>query len=424
MKDKFALGIAQIDPRLGDVEANLAIYEETIREAVGRGVDLLVFPELSLTGYFLKDMVSTVALAAGAPVLGRLRELSRNLAFVAGVVEETPEYRFYNSAMLFDAGEMQHVHRKVYPPTYGLFDELRYLARGSRIEAFDSRFGRSAMLLCEDMWHGSTAYIAAMDGALTLLVPSASPIQGLVRGDIPENAAYWQRLNTVTAESYGMFVVHANRVGFEDGIGFWGGSEVVGPSGDVLARAAYYEPDLIVAEISLAAARRKRIAAPMLRDENLDLTINELTRIRGRELAGVVRTLRRQTMAALAEESRPKRRAKKERARKRPRAGTSGTGARRTKARSAPKRTTSAPTANTSSVVRRPAAGTAPKRRTSAPTSKTGGAARRATAQPAPKRAARKTTGSVRRRVVRRPESQARRGRSGARFGSRPSRHG
>lgn len=282
MKDKFTLGIAQVDPRLGDVSANLAMYEQAVREAAGGGVDLLVFPELSLTGYFLKDMVPTVALTAGAPALERLRELSRDLAFVAGLVEETPEYRFYNSAMFFDGGELRHVHRKVYPPTYGLFDELRYLARGSRVEAFDSRFGRAAMLLCEDMWHGSTAYIAAMDGALTLVVPSASPIQGLARGDIPENAAYWQRLNAVTAESYGMFVVHANRVGFEDGIGFWGGSEIVGPSGEVLARAAYYEPDIIVAEISLAAARRKRIAAPMLRDENLDLTINELTRIRGR----------------------------------------------------------------------------------------------------------------------------------------------
>jgi predicted amidohydrolase len=323
MASTFTIGVAQIDPRLGDVAANLELYERSLREAKGRGVDLLIFPELSLTGYFLKDMVSTVALASEAPALKRLRALSREtVAFVAGLVEETPEYRFYNSAMLIDGGEIRHVHRKVYPPTYGLFDELRYLARGTRVEAFDSRFGRAAMLLCEDMWHGSTSYIAAMDGALTLLVPSASPIQGLEGGDIPANAAYWQRLNAITAESYGMFVVHGNRVGFEDGIGFWGGSEILAPSGEVLARAAYYEPDMIVAEIALAAARRKRIAAPMLRDENLDLTINELTRIRGRELAGVVRTLRRQTLAALAETPAPAAAAKgRRRAVPKPRAG-------------------------------------------------------------------------------------------------------
>jgi len=290
MATTFTVGVAQIDCRLGDVEANLAEYERQLREAKGRGVDLLLFPELSLTGYFLKDMVATVALAPGSPALRRLRELSREtIAFVAGAVEETPEFRFYNAAMFFDGGELLHVHRKVYLPTYGLFDELRYLARGDRIGAFESRFGRSAMLLCEDLWHPSTAYIAAMDRALTLLVPSSSPIWGLERGEVPENAAYWQRVNAVTAEAYGMYLVYANRVGFEDGVGFWGGSEILGPSGEILARARYYEADMIVAEVNLGAVRRKRIAAPMLRDENLDLTINELTRIRGREPAGVVK---------------------------------------------------------------------------------------------------------------------------------------
>src|SRR6185436_9079003 len=232
-------------------------------------------------------MVSTVAIDAASPIFRRLCELSREtVAFVAGAVEETPEYRFYNAAMLFDAGELRHVHRKVYLPTYGLFDELRYLARGDRVCAFESRFGRTALLLCEDLWHPSTSYIAAMDRALTLLVPSASPIWGLERGELPENAAYWQRVNAVTAESYGMHLVYANRVGFEDGVGFWGGSEILGPSGEVLALARYYEPDMIAAEVNLAAIRRKRIASPMLRDENLDLTINELVRIRGRETSG------------------------------------------------------------------------------------------------------------------------------------------
>jgi predicted amidohydrolase len=279
----FTVGVAQVAPRLGDVAANLAEYERLLREAKGRGIDLLVFPELSLTGYFLKDMVSTVALAPGAPTLKRLADLSRDtVAFVAGLVEETPEYRFYNAAMLFEDGELRHVHRKVYLPTYGLFDELRYLARGDRIAAFDSRFGRAALLLCEDLWHPSTSYIAALDRALTLIVPSASPIWGLERGEVPENAAYWQRMNAVTAESYGLHLVYANRVGFEDGVGFWGGSEIVGPSGEPLARARYYETDLICAEVTLGAVRRKRIAAPMLRDENIDLTINELLRIRGR----------------------------------------------------------------------------------------------------------------------------------------------
>jgi predicted amidohydrolase len=301
MGTTFTVGVAQIDCRLGNVEANLAAYERELREAKGRGVDVLLFPELSLTGYFLKDMVSTVALGPSAPALRRLRELSREtVAFVAGLVEETPEYRFYNAAMFFDGGELRHVHRKVYLPTYGLFDELRYLARGDRVCAFDSRFGRSALLLCEDLWHPSTSYIAAMDRALALWIPSASPIWGVERGEVPENAAYWQRVNAVTAESYGMYLVYANRVGFEDGVGFWGGSEILGPSGEVLARARYYETDMIVAEVSLGAVRRKRIAAPMLRDENLDLTINELTRIRSREPAGQVKVVKTLPVAKTA----------------------------------------------------------------------------------------------------------------------------
>jgi predicted amidohydrolase len=301
MVTKFAVGIAQIDPRLGDVAANLAEYERQLREAKGQGIDLLIFPELSLTGYFLKDMVATVALGSDAPEMRRLRALSREtVAFVAGAVEETPEYRFYNAALFFDGGELRHVHRKVYLPTYGLFDELRYLARGDRLQAFDSRFGRAALLLCEDLWHPSTSYVAAMDRALTLIVPSASPIWGLERGEVPENASYWQRVNGVIAESYGMYVIYANRVGFEDGIGFWGGSEIVGPTGDVIARARYYEPDLIAAEVTFGAVRRKRIAAPMLRDENIDLTIAELCRIRGRAVEPVA------TAATVAATPRPR----------------------------------------------------------------------------------------------------------------------
>ena len=102
MPTTFSVGVAQTSPRLGDVAANLAEYERHLREAKGQGLDLLVFPELSLTGYFLKDMVSTVALAADAPALKRLRALSREtVAFVAGLVEETPEYRVYNAAVLF-----------------------------------------------------------------------------------------------------------------------------------------------------------------------------------------------------------------------------------------------------------------------------------------------------------------------------------
>ncbi len=280
---KFTVGIAQTNPRLGDVEANLQIYEKSILEAKGAGVDLLVFPELSLTGYHLRDMVPAVALRQDAAQIARLRELSQQVPFVAGLVEESPDYRFYNASFFFAKGEIRHIHRKVYLPTYGMFDEQRYFACGDRVRAFDSGFGRTSILICEDLWHSSTIYIAALDGALIVICPSSSPLRGISDGQVQDdNARYWELINRMYVETYSLFLVYANRVGFEDGVGFWGGSEILDPFGQRLAKAKYYDEDFVVAEVSLEVARRKRIASPLLRDEDIDLTVNELMRIRER----------------------------------------------------------------------------------------------------------------------------------------------
>ena len=279
---KLTAAAAQISPRLGNVEANLAIYEQAIREARGKGADLIVFPELSVTGYLLRDMVSTVAARLDGPVVGRLRELSHGIAIVAGLVEETEAFRFHNSALFLDRGEIVAVHRKAYLPTYGMFDEQRYFARGSSIRAFDTRFGRVAMLVCEDLWHPSTVYIAAHDDALLLLCPSASPILGVSEGhEEDDNARYWKHINRFYTSTFSLSMVYANRVGFEDGVGFWGGSEILDAAGGTTARSALYEPDLVVAEIDPRVARRRRVASPLMRDEDLDLTIRELQRLRG-----------------------------------------------------------------------------------------------------------------------------------------------
>jgi len=279
----FKVAIAQINPRLGDLKANFSLYEEKIHQAGKEKADLLLFPELSLTGYFLRDMVPNVALKLASREIAALAKLSREVSFVAGLVEESSDYRFYNAAVYFEAGEIRHVHRKVYLPTYGMFDEQRYFARGDRIRAFDSKFGRMAILICEDLWHPSTAYLAFLDGALAILCPSASPLRGLTEGQSQDdNARYWELLNRVYAETFGLFVVYGNRTGFEDGVGFWGGSEILDPFGQRIAKGGYYGEDFVVGEMALETARRKRTAAPLLRDEDLDLTINELMRIRER----------------------------------------------------------------------------------------------------------------------------------------------
>lgn len=277
------VAIAQINPKLGDLQANMALYEAKIHQGGEAGADLLLFPELSLTGYFLRDMVPDVALTTRSPEMKKLKELSRGLPFVAGLVEESADHRFFNAAVYFEDGEVRHVHRKVYLPTYGMFDEQRYFARGDRVRAFDSKFGRLAILICEDLWHTSTIYLAALDGARAVLCPSSSPLRGIVDGQAQDdNARYWEMINRTYAETFSLFMLYGNRSGFEDGVGFWGGSEVVDPFGQRLAKAKYYDEDFIISEVALEAVRRKRTMSPLLRDEDIDLTINELMRIRER----------------------------------------------------------------------------------------------------------------------------------------------
>jgi predicted amidohydrolase len=277
------VAIAQINPKLGDLPANLALYEEKIRLAIKERAEFLLFPELSLTGYFLRDTVPSVALTMKSVEMKKLKQLSREIPFVAGLVEESADHRFFNSSVYFEDGEVRHVHRKVYLPTYGMFDEQRYFARGDRIRTFDSKFGRMALLICEDLWHPSTIYLAALQGALAVLCPSASPLRGIVDDQVQDdNARYWEMLNRVYAETFSLFMIYGNRSGFEDGVGFWGGSEIVDPFGQCIAKAKYYEEDFIVAQVSFESVRRKRTMSPLLRDEDIDLTINELMRIRER----------------------------------------------------------------------------------------------------------------------------------------------
>ena len=280
---KIKIGIAQINPRLGNLEANLDLCEQNVRKATAQQLDLLVFPELSLTGYHVRDLVSTVALDLDSPEMAQLKEWSQDVPLVVGFVEESVDFRFYNSAAYIAGGEVRYIHRKVYLPTYGMFDEQRYFARGDQVRAFDAPFGRASLLVCEDLWHPSTVYLAALDRALFVICPSSSPLRGISDGEVQDdNARYWELINRSYAETFGLFVIYANRVGFEDGVGFWGGSEILDPFGRRLAKGRYYEEDFITAELSLDLVRRKRVASPLLRDEDLDLTINELMRIRGR----------------------------------------------------------------------------------------------------------------------------------------------
>jgi len=278
----FKVALAQIKPKLGCVGDNLAIIEEQATAAIRNKADLVIFPELALTGYFLKDLVPDVALTLDSPEIARLKALSADIAIAVGFVETTADYRFFNSALFLDKGEIVHLHRKVYLPTYGLFDEQRYLARGDRFRAFDTRFGRFGMLICEDLWHLSAPYILAMDGAATMICLSSSPGRGLTNDERLGSTIAWQRLTATTATFLNARILYCNRVGYEDGINFWGGSEAVAPCGTAIARGKMMDEDLVYAAINEGELRRERILSPLMRDENLPLTLRELQLIESR----------------------------------------------------------------------------------------------------------------------------------------------
>jgi len=274
----FCVALVQIKPKLGRVADNLALIQEQVEQAILQQADLAVLPELALTGYFLKDLVPEVALTVYSPEIVALQELSKKISIAVGFVEVTKDYQFYNSAAWFEGGELKHLHRKVYLPTYGLFDEQRYLGHGDRFRAFDTKFGRMGLLVCEDMWHLSAPYLLAMDGATTLVCLSSSPGRG-VDDDELGTAVAWRNLTTSAARFLTCRVIYVNRVGFEDGVNFWGGSHVVAPSGEIVTTAPEFEPSLTLATLTETELRRERITSPLVRDENLCITLQELNRI-------------------------------------------------------------------------------------------------------------------------------------------------
>lgn len=278
---RLTLALAQINTRLGDVGANLEKHLAVIGEARARGADLLLFPELSLTGYVLQDLTPSVALQPGPddPAFRALLDASADIDLLVGFVEADRRQRFYIAAAYLSQRQIVHIHRKVYLPTYGLFDEGRFFAWGDRVQAFETRFGRSGVLICEDFWHASPPYLLWLDGADLLLFVSASPGRGLQAGERLESARWVEQINRAYASLFTAFVAHTNRVGFEDGLNFWGGATVFDPDGHQLARGPYHEEALTLAELDLAQLRRTRARLPLLRDERTALVQRELARI-------------------------------------------------------------------------------------------------------------------------------------------------
>lgn len=268
--ERLRVAIAQTNPRLGDLSHNLSDHLERIEEATAEGADLIVFPELSLTGYFLKDQVFEVALGTDASELEPLLEASQRASVVAGFVEHSPEGRLYNSLGLFEDGALRGVHRKVHLVSYGMFDEGRDFAAGESFDAFGSKHAKLGPLLCEDMWHTPSAYTHFLNDVDAIVCSSASPARGVephAEPGAPASQRTWDLLIRSQALLYRTYVVYVGRVGWEDGIGFGGASCVVDPYGDVIARLDPFEPGTKLVELDGRALARSRFETPLRRDE-------------------------------------------------------------------------------------------------------------------------------------------------------------
>jgi predicted amidohydrolase len=281
-RGELRVALAQIAPLLGDRQRNLEKHLEQIEAAKRERAELIIFPELSLTGYFLRDMVGEVALNRSSLEIAQLIEAASPMGLVAGFVEEGSGHQYYNAAFYAEAGRLVHVHRKVYLPTYGLFEEQRYFSPGKRFRAFSSaRFGRVGLLICEDFWHVSAATIMQAEEVDVVICVINSPARG-VEGPKIGTAETYELLARTFSQLLGALVIVVNRVGFEDGLCFFGNSMAVGPDGQIIAQAPPFDECLSIVTCDLADLRRQRMITPLARDEQLLLTIEELNRIKRR----------------------------------------------------------------------------------------------------------------------------------------------
>ncbi len=267
------LALAQFRPDKGDPASSM----DRIADCFGRlngldaAPDLVVFPETATTGYFLEGGVREHAVTTGQ-MLDRLAEAwarapgsVRAIDAVIGFYEKHDDH-IYNSALYAELGpdgpRLRHVHRKVFLPTYGVFQEERFVEPGSEIAAFDTRWGRAAMLICEDLWHSVSATMAARDGAHLLIVPSASPARGTAPGSgLPGNVERWEQLACGAASAHGLAVAVCQLVGFEGGKGFAGGSFACEPGGGTLHRSVLWDEALDVVRFDLETLTERPIEA-------------------------------------------------------------------------------------------------------------------------------------------------------------------
>ncbi|MGH3095107.1 MAG: nitrilase-related carbon-nitrogen hydrolase [Streptosporangiales bacterium] len=269
--------MAQSAPVLGDIDANVDQALKIIDDA-GDGIDLVVFPELFLTGADIGNVQTDLGMGLDDPRLGRLLTATENgPAVCVGFIQAGRRMNFFNSAAYLEGGSIRHAHRKTYRVTYHVFEEGKYFSAGDSMQAFDTDSGRMGMLVCNDAWQPPLVFVAVQDGAEVLLVPSNSGDRTVDGGD--ETRAYWRQLTRFYASMFQCYVVFVNRVGEEAGMNYWGGSHVVDPWGAVVQEAPLNEASIVPVDLDLSQVRKRRRQVPFLKESRLGLLAKELNRL-------------------------------------------------------------------------------------------------------------------------------------------------
>ncbi|MBV1789465.1 NAD+ synthetase [Marinobacterium sp. D7] len=266
---KLSVGAVQFNPVLLDLDGNLAKHADWIEKARQRAVELLLFPELSLTGYQLGRQAPEAAISRNDRRLHELAQVAPEICVVVGFAEQASPGEYYNAVAYLQNGEVSAVYRKINLPTYGGLEEGKWFHAGEELVLSECKESwRACTLICADLWNPALVHCAMLRRPELLLAPvnSASAIVS----EAFSNETNWQINVSFYAMLYGVPVVMANRYGKEGDAWFWGGSRILGPRGEVLALAEDREC-LISAELDLESIAAARFDHPAIRDADTPL---------------------------------------------------------------------------------------------------------------------------------------------------------
>jgi predicted amidohydrolase len=262
--------LAQIKPVLGDIIKNAEKHFRLIEEAIDKKSDIIVFPELSLTGYNLRDLIFDSSLTFNNNFFKKFMEYSKEISIIVGFVYEDERHMFYNAAVYFENGDLTHLHKKVFLPNYTMFEESRYFTKGSSVGSFNTKFFRAAILICEDALHISSLFSLSRQSVDTVFIISNSPARGIFK-DSFYSQTLWDNTLKFIATNLSVNVVFVNRVGVEEGVTFWGGSKVFTASGKKIAELELFSEEIKNVKLSKNDLRAARILSPFSKDEDLNI---------------------------------------------------------------------------------------------------------------------------------------------------------